>query len=70
MSAAISFAAPDEETADCFSVQRGRRQGWLKPEGLDEICAFITPAKGDSMHFSGSYRCEYMRKCYEDPNIR
>ncbi len=64
------FRGPDEETADCFSVQRGRRQGWLKPEGLDEICAFITPAKGDSMHFSGSYRCEYMRKCYEDPNIR
>jgi hypothetical protein len=64
------FRGPDEETADCFSVQRGRRQGWLKPEGLNEICAFITPAKGDSMHFSGSYRCEYMRKCYEDPNIR
>jgi hypothetical protein len=64
------FRGPDEETADCFSVQRGRRQGWLKPEGLEEICNFITPAKGDSMHFSGSYRCEYMRKCYEDPNIR
>lgn len=64
------FRGPDEETADCFSVQRGRRQGWLKSEGLDEICAFITPAKGDSMHFSGSYRCEYMRKCFEDPNIR
>lgn len=64
------FRGPDEETADCFSVQRGRRQGWLKPEGLDEICAFITPAKGDAMHFSGSYRCQYMRKCYDDPNIR
>jgi hypothetical protein len=64
------FRGPDEETADCFAVQRGRRQGWLKPEGLDEICTFITPAKGDSMHFSGSYRCEYMRKCYNDPSIR
>lgn len=64
------FRGPDEETADCFAVQRGRRQGWLKPDGLEEICTFITPAKGDSMHFSGSYRCEYMRKCYEDPNIR
>ena len=48
----------------------GRGQGWLKAEGLQEICNFITPAKGDSMHFSGSYRCEYMRKCFEDPNIR
>jgi hypothetical protein len=64
------FRGPDEETADCFAVQRGRRQGWLKPEGLEEVCAFISPAKGDSMHLSGSYRCEYMRKCYADPSIR
>lgn len=64
------FRGPDEETADCFAVQRGRRQGWLTSEGLDEVCSFIAPAKGDSMHFSGSHRCEYMRKCYADPNIR
>jgi len=64
------FRGPDEETADCFAVQRGRRQGWLTPAGLDEICAFIAPAKGDSMHIKGSHRCEYMRQCFEDPNIR
>ena len=64
------FRGPDEETADCFAVQRGRRQGWLTQEGLNEVCTFISPAKGDSMHFAGSYRCEYMRKCYEDPSIR
>jgi hypothetical protein len=64
------FRGPDEETADCFAVQRGRRRGWLTPEGLEEICRFISPAKGDSMHFSGSYRCEAMRRCYEDPSIK
>ena len=64
------FRGPDEETADCFAVQRGRRQQWLSPEGLEEVCNFISPAKGDSMHFSGSHRCEYMRKCYSDPTIR
>lgn len=64
------FRGPDEETADCFAVQRGRRQGWLSPDGLEEICRFIAPAKGDSMHFSGSYRCELMRRCYADPSIR
>jgi hypothetical protein len=64
------FRGPDEETADCFAVQRGRRQGWLTPEGLEEVCKFISPAKGDSMHFSGSHRCEYMRQCYADPKIR
>ncbi len=64
------FRGPDEETADCFAVQRGRRQRWLSPEGLEEVCRFIAPAKGDSMHFSGSHRCEVMRKCYVDPGIR
>lgn len=64
------FRGPDEETADCFAVQRGRRQGWLTPEGLDEVCKFISPAKGDSMHFSGSHRCAYMRQCYADPTVR
>lgn len=64
------FRGPDEETADCFAVQRGRRQGWLSVDGVEEICRFISPAKGDSMHFSGSHRCEQMRKCYADPAIR
>jgi hypothetical protein len=61
------FRGPDEEAADCFAVQRGRRYGWLTPDGLEEVCKFISPAKGDAMHFSGSHRCEAMRKCYADP---
>jgi hypothetical protein len=64
------YRGPDEETADCFAVQRGRRQGWLTLEGLDEVCRFITPAKGDAMHFSGSHRCDAMRRCYADPSVR
>jgi hypothetical protein len=64
------FRGPDEETADCFAVQRGRREGWLTTDGLEEVCRFIAPAKGDSMHFSGANRCEYMRKCYADPTVR
>ncbi len=64
------FRGPDEETADCFAVQRGKRQGWLDENGLDEVCKFISPARGDSMHFSGSQRCAQMRKCYADPSVR
>lgn len=64
------FRGPDEETADCFAVQRGRRQKWLTVTGLEEICNFIKPARGDSMHFSGSYRCEAMRKCYFNPEVK
>jgi hypothetical protein len=64
------FRGPDEETADCFAVQRGRRQQWLTVDGVEDICRFITPAKGDSMHFAGSHRCEAMRQCFEDQHIR
>ena len=64
------FRGPDEETADCFAVQRGRRQGWLTPEGLDEVCRFMAPAKGDNLHFTGTQRCEAMRQCYADRSIR
>ena len=63
------FRGPDEATADCFAVQRGRRQGWLSPGGVEEICEFIRPAKGDSMHFSGSHRCEYMRQCFTERKV-
>jgi hypothetical protein len=64
------FRGPDEETADCFGVQRGRRQGWLSPGGLEEICQFISSAKADSMHFSGTHRCEAMRKCFREEGVR
>ena len=66
---AHQFRGPDEQTADCFAVQRGRRQGWLTIDGVEEVCRFISPAKGDMMHFSGSHRCDYMRKCYTDPKV-
>ncbi|MEZ5843461.1 MAG: hypothetical protein R3D27_06955 [Hyphomicrobiaceae bacterium] len=64
------YRGPDEDTADCFAVQRGRRYGWLTEGGLDEICSFISPARGSSMHLSGSYRCESMRKCFRDNRVR
>lgn len=64
------FRGPDEETADCFAVQRGRRQRWLTPQGLEEVCIFMAPAKADNVHFTGSQRCEAMKACYADPSIR
>ena len=63
------FRGPDEVVADCFAVQRGRRTGWLTPTGIEDICAFISPAEGDSTHWHGTYRCELMRKCYGEKKI-
>ncbi len=58
------FRGPSEEVADCFAVQRGRRQKWLTAEGLEKICTFIKPARGSAMHLSGPERCKLMRGCY------
>ncbi len=53
-----------ESQADCFGVQRGRREGWLTPRGLDQVCAFISSGQPDAAHFSGPDRCALMRQCY------
>jgi len=64
------FRGSDEETADCFAVQRGRRRGWLTPEGLEDVCLFMAPAKADGAHFAGARRCQAMKECYADRSIR
>ena len=63
------FRGPDEEIADCFAVQRGRRQKWLTTDGLDQICKFISPAKGSSMHLPGQERCKVMRRCFATKKV-
>jgi hypothetical protein len=64
------FRGPDEETADCFAVQRGKRSGWLDEAGLEEVCRFISPAKASNMHWSGPHRCEAMKRCFASPEVR
>ena len=66
---AHQFRGPDEETADCFAVQRGRRYGWLNSDGIEKICNFIRPSLGSPMHFTGPKRCEIMRRCFVDKRI-
>ncbi len=66
---AHQFRGPSEETADCFAVQRGRRQGWLKETGMEQICKFIAPARGDGIHSPGPVRCEKMRICFASKKV-
>jgi hypothetical protein len=58
------FGGPDENKADCFAVRRGRLDGWLTPQGLEEVCSFISAARPDAMHVSGPDRCNLMRQCW------
>jgi hypothetical protein len=58
------FIGADEMGADCFSIRRGVRWGWLDRNGLEQVCAFISTLKGDSVHPPGPRRCDHMRQCY------
>lgn len=58
------FVGPDENKADCFAVRRGRTEGWLNAQGLDQVCRFISAARPDAAHFSGPERCNLMRECF------
>ena len=55
----------DEVKADCIAVQRGRREGWLTQSGLEQVCEFMRPARGDQSHFTGTQRCALMRQCFK-----
>jgi hypothetical protein len=59
------FGGLDESKADCFAVRRGRAAGWLNPEGLSQVCSFISAARPDAAHVSGADRCALMRQCYD-----
>ncbi len=58
------FGGPDENKADCFAVRRGRTDGWLNAQGIDEVCSFISAAQPDAAHASGPERCALMRECF------
>ena len=58
------FGGSDENKADCFAVRRGRAAGWLNPQGLDDVCSFISAAHPDALHVSGPHRCKLMKECW------
>jgi len=61
---AHALGIPDETKADCFSVSKLRQQGLLPPQGLEQVCDFISAGQADATHPSGPARCAAMRACY------
>ena len=59
------FKGADETKADLFAIRRGVKWGWLDAQGMEDICAFISQLKGDSVHPPGPKRCDIMRKHYQ-----
>jgi len=61
---------PRETRADCYAVERGKREGWLTNTGMNEICTFLEPHPGDWIHPPGPKRCEIMRQCFDKAKPR
>jgi hypothetical protein len=61
---AHALGIPDETKADCYSVSKLRRQGLLPPQGLNQVCDFISAGQADATHPAGPARCVAMRTCY------
>ena len=64
------FGGPDENKADCFAVHRGRAAGWLDAKGLDQVCTFIAAAGPDAMHANGPDRCNLIRQCWRQSELK
>ena len=61
---------PKEIRADCYAVERGKRDGWLNRSGMNDICTFLEPHPGDWVHLPGVKRCEIMTKCFDKAKPR
>lgn len=53
-----------ELRADTFAACLGKRQGWLTPAGLEEVCRITLPTRMTWMHLPGPLRCAGMIKAY------
>lgn len=54
---------PSEYGADCWSVQHGIQNGWLRERDLAKICLSFN-SKGSVTHPSRSERCANIHRCF------
>lgn len=50
----------DEQRADRWAIKLGRRQGWITPYTVRQICQSVYFTPGDWSHFPGPLRCQNM----------
>ena len=58
------YVGTDENAADCWAVQAGKRQGWLTPAGLAQACKALWHTQSDGVHLAGPERCVALQQCY------
>lgn len=53
-----------ETGADCWAAKQGVRDGWLKDQGIAEVCGSFGNAPPTPTHPSGASRCASLRLCF------
>jgi hypothetical protein len=67
---AHQYVGRNELAADCWAVQKARRDGRLSLAGLREACRFISKLPANKHHPPGVLRCRHMARCYNDTYLR
>lgn len=55
---------PNESAADCYAVRRARRERWLTPKALEDICAAFDIAGHGPVHSDPEARCAMLQQCF------
>lgn len=63
---AHQFVGRSELAADCWAVQKARRDGLLTRSGLQNACQFIQKLPANKHHPPGQLRCGHMARCFDD----
>ena len=58
------YVGTDENAADCWAVETGKRQGWLTLAGLAQACKALWHTAADGVHLAGPERCAALQQCY------
>jgi hypothetical protein len=56
---------PSESAADCWSIRKGRDEGWFPPEMFIAMVQMFEGNRGDSEHAAGPARVNHMLSCYQ-----
>jgi len=63
---AHQYVGGSELAADCWAVQKVRREGLMNRAGLKNACSFINKLPANRRHPPGAMRCRHMMRCYND----
>ncbi|MCF6199075.1 MAG: hypothetical protein L3J67_06690 [Hyphomicrobiaceae bacterium] len=67
---AHQYVGGSELAADCWAVQKVRRDGLMDKKGLKNACSFIESLPANRSHPPGKMRCQQMIRCYNNTFMR